>query len=135
MSSIETLGVIGAGQMGGGIAQVAAQSGLNVLLGDVSQERADAGKAKIAKFLGRAVAKGRATQEDADAALGRITAVGSLNAMADADMVVEAATENIALKLKIFAQLDAVVPAGRILATNTSSISITKIAAAVGKSQ
>ena len=133
MSSIEILGVVGAGQMGGGIAQVAAQAGIQVLLGDISQERADAGKAKIAKFLGRAVAKGRATQEDADAALGRITAVGSLDAMAGADFVVEAATENIDLKLKIFAQLDAAVPPGRILATNTSSISITKIAAVTSR--
>ncbi len=133
MSSIKTLGVVGAGQMGGGIAQVAAQSGLNVILSDISDAAAEAGKAKIAKFLSRAVAKGRATQEDADAALGRIATAGSMAAMAEADFVVEAATENVDLKLKIFRDLDSIVPAGRILATNTSSISITKIAAATSR--
>jgi len=133
VSSIKTLGVVGAGQMGGGIAQVAAQSGLNVILSDISDAAAEAGKAKIAKFLSRAVAKGRATQEDADAALGRIATAGSMAAMAEADFVVEAATENVDLKLKIFRDLDSIVPAGRILATNTSSISITKIAAATSR--
>ncbi len=133
MSGIKTLGVVGAGQMGGGIAQVAAQSGLNVILSDISDAAAEAGKAKIAKFLGRAVAKGRATQEDADAALGRIATAGSMAAMGEVDFVVEAATENVDLKLKIFAELDSIVPAGRILATNTSSISITKIAAATSR--
>lgn len=130
MNSIKTLGVVGAGQMGAGIAQVAAQSGLHVILADISDEAAEAGKAKITKFLTRAVARGRATQEDADAALGRISTAGSMNALAEADFVVEAATENVALKLRIFEQLDSIVPAGVILATNTSSISITKIAAA-----
>jgi len=133
VSGIKTLGVVGAGQMGGGIAQVAAQSGLNVILSDISDAAAEAGKAKIAKFLGRAVAKGRATQEDADAALGRIATAGSMAAMGEVDFVVEAATENVDLKLKIFAELDSIVPAGRILATNTSSISITKIAAATSR--
>ena len=133
MSSVKTLGVVGAGQMGAGIAQVAAQSGLHVLLADISDEAAEAGKAKITKFLTRAVAKGRATQEDADAALGRISTAGSMNALAEADFVVEAATENVALKLRIFEQLDSIVPAGVILATNTSSISITKIAAATAR--
>lgn len=133
MSSIKTLGVVGAGQMGAGIAQVAAQSGLHVVLADISDEAAEAGKAKITKFLTRAVAKGRATQEDADAALGRISTAGSMNALAEADFVVEAATENVALKLRIFEQLDSIVPAGVILATNTSSISITKIAAATAR--
>ena len=133
MSSIKTLGVVGAGQMGAGIAQVAAQSGLHVILADISDEAAEAGKAKITKFLTRAVAKGRATQEDADAALGRISTAGSMNALAEADFVVEAATENVALKLRIFEQLDSIVPAGVILATNTSSISITKIAAATAR--
>jgi 3-hydroxybutyryl-CoA dehydrogenase len=133
VSSIKTLGVVGAGQMGAGIAQVAAQSGLHVILADISDEAAEAGKAKITKFLTRAVAKGRATQEDADAALGRISTAGSMNALAEADFVVEAATENVALKLRIFEQLDSIVPAGVILATNTSSISITKIAAATAR--
>jgi 3-hydroxybutyryl-CoA dehydrogenase len=133
VSSIKTLGVVGAGQMGAGIAQVAAQSGLHVILADISDDAAEAGKAKITKFLTRAVAKGRATQEDADAALGRISTAGSMNALAEADFVVEAATENVALKLRIFEQLDSIVPAGVILATNTSSISITKIAAATAR--
>jgi 3-hydroxybutyryl-CoA dehydrogenase len=133
IDSIRTLGVVGSGQMGGGIAQVAAQAGLDVILTDISDEVAEAGKARIGKFLARAVAKGRATREDADAALGRIHPSGSLSSMAEADLVVEAATENVDLKLRIFADLDGLVPAGTILASNTSSISITKIAAVTAR--
>ena len=88
MTEIKTIGVIGAGQMGRGIAQVAAQAGLDVILADISEEVAEAGKAKIAKFLARAVTKGRATQENADAALARIPPAGTLSGLAEADLVV-----------------------------------------------
>jgi len=133
IDGIKTVGVLGAGQMGSGIAHVAAVAGYNVVLVDISDERAEAGKAGIAKRLGRGVSKGRMSQEDADAAVARITATGDINAFAGVDFAVEAATENVDLKLKLFAQLDGIVPAGVILATNTSSISITKIGAVTGR--
>ncbi len=133
IDSVKTIGVLGAGQMGGGIAQVAAQAGYSVLLADISEERAEAGKAKITKFLGRSVSKGRMTQDDADAALGRITPTGELAAFGEVDIAIEAATENLDLKLKLFESLDAVVPEGRILASNTSSISITKLASVTSR--
>ena len=128
IDSIKTIGILGAGQMGAGIAQVAAQAGYSVLLADITEERATAGKAKIGKLLARSVSKGRLSQEDADAALGRITPSGEMAAFGEADFAVEAATENLDLKLKLFESLAAVVPSGAILASNTSSISITKLA-------
>ena len=133
IDGIKTVGVLGAGQMGSGIAHVAAVAGYDVVLVDISDERAEAGKAGIAKRLGRGVSKGRMSQEDADAAVARITATGDINAFAGVDFAVAAATENVDLKLKLFAQLDGIVPAGVILATNTSSISITKIGAVTGR--
>ncbi|MCO4770420.1 MAG: 3-hydroxybutyryl-CoA dehydrogenase [Deltaproteobacteria bacterium] len=132
IENITKIGVLGAGQMGGGIAHVAAVAGYEVLLADVSVERADAGKQAIGKRLARGVSKGRMTQEDADAALARITPCTSADFGA-VDFAVEAATENVDLKLKLFKQLDEVVPAGAILATNTSSISITKIGAVTSR--
>ncbi len=132
IENISNLGVLGAGQMGAGIAHVAAVAGYSVHLADISVERAEAGKAGIAKRLGRNVSKGRMTQEDADAALARITPC-TIADFASVDVAIEAATENIELKLALFRQLDEVVPAGRILATNTSSISITKIGAVTSR--
>ena len=114
--------------MGGGIAQVASQAGYSVLLADLTEEIAAGGKAKIAKFLGRSVAKGRMSQEDADAVLSRITPVGSMSAFAECEFVVEAATENLDLKLKLFRAIDEAVKPGTLIASNTSSISITKLA-------
>jgi 3-hydroxybutyryl-CoA dehydrogenase len=125
-----TLGVLGAGQMGSGIAQVAAVAGLAVVLGDVDQAAADKGKATVARFLGRAVEKGQLSAADRDAALARITPVASIERLAVADLVVEAATEREALKLDLFRRLDAAARPGVILASNTSSISITTLAAA-----
>lgn len=133
LAGVKTVGVLGAGQMGAGIAQVAAQGGYAVLLADVDQARADAGKAGIAKQLGKQVEKGKLSAEDRDAALGRITAVVGAAGLAPAEFAVEAATENIELKKKLFRELDAALAPGAVLATNTSSISITMLAAQTGR--
>lgn len=127
---MQAIGVIGAGQMGAGIAQVAAQAGYRVLLSDVSAERAEAGKAGIARQLARAVEKEKITADDRDAALGRIEAVGDLAAMAPCALVIEAATEREAVKRAIFEQVGTVLGDTAILASNTSSIPITRLAQA-----
>ncbi len=127
--AIEKIGVIGVGTMGNGIAQVAAQSGLGVLAIDVKQEFLDRAKATVEKNLGRMVKKEKITQADADAALGRIDFSTDLNAISDRDFVVEAATENTRIKFDLFAKLDRLVGPEVILASNTSTISITEIAA------
>ena len=132
MTDMKTIGVLGAGQMGAGIAHVAAVAGYDVMLADVDVERASKGKAGIAKRLARAVSKGRMSEEDANAAVARITPCTSAD-FGNVDIAIEAATENVELKLALFRQLDEVVPAGRILATNTSSISITKIGAVTSR--
>ena len=129
MSDIKVVGVLGAGQMGGGITQVTAQSGRKVLLADMDKAHAEAGKAKIAKILGRAVDKGKITAEDRDGALERIVPVDSVAAFADADFAIEAATENIDLKKKLMKGLDEACSEGTIIASNTSSISITLLGA------
>lgn len=125
---IKTFGVIGAGQMGGGIAQVAAMNGFAVILNDIKQEFVDRGLEVIEGSLARLVKKDKIGQGDVDAALGRITPSLSLGDMAPVDLVVEAATERVGLKLDIFRELDQACRPGVILASNTSSISITKIA-------
>ncbi|PVX28955.1 3-hydroxyacyl-CoA dehydrogenase NAD-binding domain-containing protein [Sphingomonas pokkalii] len=127
---MKTVGVIGAGQMGAGIAQVAAQAGYAVLLSDVDQARAEAGKAGIGKQLHRAVEKEKITAADAEAALGRITPVGELAAMAPCDLVIEAATEREAIKRQIFETVGKALGGEAILASNTSSIPITRLAQA-----
>ena len=124
------VGVIGAGQMGAGIAQVSAGAGHEVLLSDIDIARAEAGKAGIAKALGRLVAKDKMTQGDADALLGRITPVADHAAFAPAALVIEAATEREEIKRAIFAKVGAVLGADAILASNTSSIPITRLAQA-----
>ncbi len=124
------VGVIGAGQMGAGIAQVSAGAGHDVLLSDIDIARAEAGKAGIAKSLGRLVAKEKMTQVDADALLGRITPVADHAAFAPADLVVEAATEREEIKRAIFASVGRHLSAIAILASNTSSIPITRLAQA-----
>lgn len=125
----KTFAVVGAGQMGAGIAQVAAQTGLNVLLNDVTLERAQAGKAKIEKDLNKLVEKGKIEAGKAKEILARITPVGDLAELKAADFIVEAATEKVDLKFQIFKKLDEIAKPGVILASNTSSISITAIAA------
>ncbi len=129
MSEIETIGVLGAGQMGGGIARVAAATGFRVLLADRDQATAEAGKAKIAKALGRLVEKGKIDDGVRNATLDRIEPVTGIEALSVADMAIEAASENIDLKKTLFRRLDEVLPAGALLASNTSSISITLLGA------
>lgn len=126
----EKVMVVGAGIMGSGIAQVCIEHGIPTVLTDISQEFADNGKAKIAHFLQRKVDKGKITQEERESALALLSTSGDYAAGADADVVIEAATENVPIKLKIFAQLDEIVKEDAILASNTSTISITKIAGA-----
>ncbi len=133
---IQNVSVIGAGTMGNGIAHVFAQHGFKVHLIDVSQAQLDKAIAVISKNLARQVQKGSITEAVQASALANITANTSIaNGVATADLVVEAATENTALKLDIFKQIDAAAPAAAILASNTSSISITKIAAATQRPQ
>ncbi|MBK5102145.1 MAG: 3-hydroxybutyryl-CoA dehydrogenase [Desulfobacteraceae bacterium] len=127
---IKTLGIVGAGQMGAGIAQVAAANGLSVVMNDIQDEFVEKGFSAIRKSLERMVKKEKISQEDLEAILGRIEGSTSLKDMAKADFVVEAATENEALKLQIFKDLDEYCGQGVFLSSNTSSISITRIAAA-----
>lgn len=126
---MQKISVIGSGQMGNGIAHVFAQSGFDVCLVDIRQEALDNAIATITKNMDRQIAKGGLTEEAKTSALSRITTSTELkNGVATADLVVEAATENIDLKLKIFSDLDQFTKPSCVLATNTSSISITKIA-------
>ena len=126
---IKTIGVVGAGQMGSGIAQVGAASGLSVIMHDIKNEFVERGFSVIEKSLGRMVKKEKISEEDRKAILGRIEGSTALEDMARADFVVEAATENEELKRKIFMDLDAFCREGVILSSNTSSISITRIGA------
>ena len=128
---MKNISVIGGGTMGNGIAHVFAQNGFNVNLIDLKQEMLDKALATIAKNLDRQVAKGSITEEQKAQTLANITPVTSLKeGVAHADLVVEAATENVEIKLQLFRDLDAFAPDACILASNTSSISITKIASA-----
>jgi 3-hydroxybutyryl-CoA dehydrogenase len=132
---IKTFGVIGAGQMGGGIAQVAAMSGLDVIMNDIKTEFVEKGLAGITKILSRGIEKGKMSEEDKNAVLGRIKTSVDLQDMAPADYVVEAATENEEIKYQLFRDLDNICGDKVILATNTSSIPIGRIAAQTGRSE
>jgi 3-hydroxybutyryl-CoA dehydrogenase len=127
---METVGIIGAGQMGIGIVQIAAQAGIRVLLSDVSLELAEKGAGKIAAALDKLVDKDAITPAARDAAVGLIVPVAGVEAMADAHLVIEAATEREEIKRQIFANVGKVLHADAVLATNTSSISITRLAQA-----
>ncbi len=127
---MKTVGVIGAGQMGAGIAQVSAQAGYRVLLSDMDVARAEKGKAGIAKQLARAVEKEKITAAAAEAALANIECVGGTDAFAPCDLVIEAATEREEIKRTIFANVGKVLSDTAILASNTSSIPITRLAQA-----
>ena len=128
--TIKRIGVIGAGTMGNGIAQVFAQSGFTVKLVDVAQPMLDRARATIEKSLAKFVEKKRLTPADLDATLGRLSTTTAIDALGDADYVVEAIVEDADAKRTLFMSLDALTPPETILATNTSSISITAIAAA-----
>ena len=131
--SIKTIAVLGAGQMGNGITQVAACAGYAVTMVDIEQSYVDRGLATIEKSLAKLVSKERMTQEDADAARGRITTAIDRQACADCDLVVEAVPEILSLKQEIFAELDQICKPETILASNTSSISISTIAEATNR--
>ncbi|MGH6656077.1 MAG: 3-hydroxyacyl-CoA dehydrogenase family protein [Actinocrinis sp.] len=123
------LAVVGAGLMGSGIAQVSAAAGYDVILRDVTPEATARGMAGIGKSLSRFVAKGRISREDADATLSRITTTTDLGAAGSADVVVEAVFEDIEVKHAVFRELDKIAKDGAILATNTSALPITQVAA------
>jgi 3-hydroxybutyryl-CoA dehydrogenase len=129
MQNIRIIGVVGAGQMGRGIAQVAIQSGFDVIIFDAFQNALDAGVDFIRNQLNKGVEKAKWSAADADAALKRLKTANDMKTLRDCDLVIEAATENRALKFDIFKKLDEIVKPDAMLASNTSSISITEIAA------
>ena len=131
--SIEKMAVLGAGQMGNGITQVAACAGYDVIMIDIKQEFVDRGIATIEKSLAKLVSKERMTQDDADAARARISTSTTRDVCADVDLVVEAVPEILSLKTEIFSELDQICKPETILASNTSSISITEIAASTSR--
>jgi 3-hydroxybutyryl-CoA dehydrogenase len=133
MSSIQTIGVVGSGTMGAGIAQVFAQAGYTVRLHDVSAPALERARAGIEKSLGKFVEKGRLTAADRDATLARLSVAAELDGFAEVDYAIEAIAEDLAAKRALFGRLDAIVPPGRILASNTSSISITTLGAATAR--
>ncbi|MGD7042952.1 3-hydroxybutyryl-CoA dehydrogenase [Jeotgalibacillus proteolyticus] len=128
--TIKKVMVIGAGQMGGGIAQVCAQAGYEVTLNDIKDDFLERGIAGIEKNLSRSVEKGRMTEEEKNACLSRISRSTDIQDASAADIIIEAAVENMTVKTEIFKKLDQAAPAHAILATNTSSLPITEIAAA-----
>ena len=130
---IRTVGVVGGGQMGNGIAHVAAAAGYRVLLSDLEERFLEKARATIEKNLGREVAKGKRTEEEKKAALGRLATTTDLTRFSEADIVIEAIVEEEGAKKTLLARLDAIAPAQAILASNTSSISITRLAAATGR--
>ncbi|WP_139491041.1 3-hydroxybutyryl-CoA dehydrogenase [Brevibacillus dissolubilis] len=131
--NVQTFMVVGAGQMGSGIAQVAAQAGLNVILNDIKQDFVERGLGIITKNLSRNVEKGKMSEDDKQAVLSRITLSTDLADGKGADFVVEAVTENMAVKTQIFKTLDEVCPPHTVLASNTSSLPITEIAAVTNR--
>jgi 3-hydroxybutyryl-CoA dehydrogenase len=133
LDQIETIGVVGAGTMGSGIAQVAATAGFDVVMRDVEQEFVDSGFDTIDDSLERLVAREALEPGEADAARERITGTTDLDALADADLVVEAVLEQLDVKREVFAELDRLTGDDVVLATNTSTLSITSIASATGR--
>jgi 3-hydroxybutyryl-CoA dehydrogenase len=133
VNDIHVIGVVGAGQMGRGIAQVAAGAGFRTLLTDVSLAQAEEGKAKIAAALSRLVTKGKLEAVAREELLARIECSAGSTRLEEADFVVEAATEKVELKLQILREVDARLPAHAILASNTSSISLSRLAGAVAR--
>lgn len=130
---VETVGVVGAGTMGAGIAQVAAQGGLKVVVRDLDQAALDRGRAAIEKSLARILKKEKITEAERDAALGRLTWTTELADMASCDLVIEAVVEKLEVKNALFAELNEICRPEAILATNTSSLSVTEMARASGR--
>ncbi len=128
MTDVSTIGVIGAGQMGAGIAQVSAMAGYETLLWDANEAALEKGIQGISKRLARLVEKEKLTADEAKAAESKIKGASSVSEFSSCQMSIEAIIENVEIKQKLFAELDATLPAGAILASNTSSISITRIA-------
>jgi len=133
LDTIDTVGVVGAGTMGHGIAQVAATSGYEVILRDIEEDLVDRGLTGIEDSLNRLVGNEKLTQEEAEAARDRIRGTTDLADLADCDLIVEAVVENMEVKQEVFADLDELVPDGVVLATNTSTLSITSIASATDR--
>ncbi len=133
MADIEKVGVLGAGLMGHGIAQVAAQAGYEVVLREVDEATLEKGIGKISKQLARAVEKGKSSQEDADAVSGRIKGTVAYEDLADCDLVIEAITESLPLKLEMWREVDRIVKADAVFATNTSSLAVIDQAAATSR--
>jgi 3-hydroxybutyryl-CoA dehydrogenase len=129
MSDVHTVGVVGAGTMGSGIAHVFARAGMRVVLCDVEQRFLDRALAQIRTNLGREATKGKLPESEIEPALGRIVLTTDRNMLGETDLMIEAASERFELKAEIFASLDRIMPPSAILATNTSSISITRLAA------
>lgn len=127
------IGIVGCGQMGSGIAEVAARAGFDVLSMEINEELLNKGKAKIEKSLGRAVEKGKLSAEDKDAVMGRIKFSTSFDDFSDRDLVVEAVTEDLKTKLETFVKLDKICKPEAVLASNTSSLSITELAAGTSR--
>ncbi|MEM6763190.1 MAG: 3-hydroxybutyryl-CoA dehydrogenase [Pseudomonadota bacterium] len=133
MNEIRSVGVIGAGQMGNGIAHVAALAGYDVALNDISRERIESGLATITGNMARQVSSGRIEDSDRKAAVNRITVAENFDDLSETDLVIEAATENEQTKRKIYAQVCPLLKPETVLATNTSSLSITRLAAATDR--
>jgi 3-hydroxybutyryl-CoA dehydrogenase len=127
---IRTVGVVGLGTMGAGIAQVSVQSGFETVGREVNDELAERGRATIERYLSRAVEKGRLNQEERDAALGRLSLTTDLGELAECDLVIEAVLEELELKREVFAELERVTRPDAVLATNTSALSVAEIAEA-----
>ncbi|HOL17080.1 MAG TPA: 3-hydroxyacyl-CoA dehydrogenase NAD-binding domain-containing protein, partial [Bacillota bacterium] len=125
---MKTIGVVGAGTMGNGIAQVAAEAGFNVIMRDLEERFVQRGLDTIKKNLGRAVEKGKKSQAETDAVLSRIRGTVELSDLKEADVVIEAIVENMPLKKELYAQLDSVCKSEAVLASNTSGLSITEMA-------
>ncbi|EIN02407.1 3-hydroxybutyryl-CoA dehydrogenase [Paraburkholderia hospita] len=126
---MQTIGIVGAGQMGSGIALVCATAGLNVILNDLDERAVERGIEGISANLGRMVSKGKATSDEATGALERIKGSAVLTELVECDLVIEAATENAQVKEELLRKLDAIVQPGAIIATNTSSVSVTRLGA------
>lgn len=133
LSAVETIGVVGAGTMGGGIAQVAAMNGYDVILRDIEQELVDNGLSRIDDGLDRAVEHGALSADECERARSRIEGTTNIGDLGDADVVIEAVVEELDVKQSVFEQLEDVTPSETILATNTSTLSITSIASATSR--